>query len=124
MRGVVLVTDDEEQIRRMLLRMLARLGYEAEQASDGVEAVALFRQDPWRYRAVFLDISMPRMGGPETLAALDAVRPGVSVAIVSGADPDETRAKFPPGRFVEVLPKPFTMEDLRSLMERLVPAGT
>jgi CheY-like chemotaxis protein len=117
--GLVLVVDDEEPVRRMLVRMLNRLGYPAETAEDGVEALTLFERDPGRYRAVILDLSMPRMSGPETLAALDRVRPEMPVALVSGYDVADTLKRLPPGRAVELLPKPFTMNDLRAMLDRM-----
>jgi two-component system, NtrC family, nitrogen regulation response regulator NtrX len=80
---LVLVVDDEANLRRMLCAVLASDGYRTEQAASGTEAItAAGRRRP---DAVFLDLSMP--GGPdglETLERLGAEAPGVPVIMMSG----------------------------------------
>ena len=57
----ILIADDEARIREMIKEYLAPEGYLIDQASDGMEAVELFKKG--RYSLVILDIMMPRMDG-------------------------------------------------------------
>ena len=73
-KGKILVMDDEDIVREVLGRMLARLGYEAEFARDGGEAIEMFVQAQGSGQAfaeVILDLTVPgAMGGKETMARL------------------------------------------------------
>ncbi len=64
----VLVVDDEIINRELLCRMLQRHGYQAESASDGIEALALTKQ--FAFDLVLLDVNMPGMDGFECLRHL------------------------------------------------------
>lgn len=57
----ILIADDEERIREMIREYIEPEGYEIEEASDGEEALALFRQRS--YSLVILDVMMPRRDG-------------------------------------------------------------
>jgi two-component system nitrogen regulation response regulator NtrX len=80
---LVLVVDDEANLRRMLCAVLGSDGFRTAEAASGTEAVAAAGRR--RPDAVFLDLSMP--GGPdglETLERLGAEAPGVPVIMMSG----------------------------------------
>lgn len=83
-QGVVLVADDEPGIRHFVQKLLDRAGFAVLLASDGVEAVELFRSHRAEIRLVLLDLTMPRMGGDEALAAIRTLSPGVPVIRWSG----------------------------------------
>ena len=71
--GRILVVDDHPVNQQVLLRQLGLLGLEADTASDGIEALALWQ--PGRYAAVLADVHMPRMDGyglTERIRALEA----------------------------------------------------
>ncbi|MDP2138384.1 MAG: PAS domain-containing protein, partial [Candidatus Didemnitutus sp.] len=82
--GHVLVVDDEETIRNVAARIIEGLGYTAEVASDGREAMAKYRADPARYQIVLLDLTMPHLDGEETFRQLRHLNPGVRVVLMSG----------------------------------------
>ncbi|MEY2653774.1 MAG: hypothetical protein RLZZ524_802, partial [Pseudomonadota bacterium] len=68
----ILVVDNEEADRGLLLSMLAPLGFELRQAASGEEALALLQSLPPERRpeAVFMDLAMPGIDGWETLRRL------------------------------------------------------
>jgi len=109
----VLVVDDDPDIRRIAAFSLGRIGgFEVATASGGDEAIAeVLRQLP---DLVLLDVSMPGMDGPATLAALHAL-PGAErlpvvffTATSSDAEVDRLRSLGAIG----VLPKPFEVAEL------------
>ena len=110
--GHILVVDDEANLRELVGTMLGALGYEVTLAEDGVHALEVFRQAPGRFDLVLLDMTMPRMNGHDTFAALRQVRADVRVLLTSGyvesSDLDSALALGATG----VLNKPFDLSEL------------
>jgi two-component system, cell cycle sensor histidine kinase and response regulator CckA len=82
--GLVLMVDDDRLVRAAAARALKRLGYQVMLASDGVEAVEVYREHKAEIRCVLLDLLMPRMDGRQTYQALREIDPSVRVLITSG----------------------------------------
>jgi signal transduction histidine kinase/CheY-like chemotaxis protein len=69
----VLIVEDEEAVRRPMVRFLARRGAKVEEATDGLEALERLRvQSP---DVIIADLRMPRMGGVELFAQLEDAQP-------------------------------------------------
>lgn len=116
---LVLVIDDDQDVREVVTDMLTARGLRALSASDGAAGVDLFRRHRDEIDVVLLDITMPSMSGGEVYAALQALAPDVPVIVFSGYSEHSL-----PARFGEVSPraflqKPFTAE---MLMEHLAAA--
>ncbi len=83
--GRILVMDDEEAIRRLLGLMMQQLGYEVQCASDGAEAVELFKRatvSGHGFDGVLLDLTVPgRMGGKEAAAELRRIDPSAKLIV-------------------------------------------
>ena len=78
-----------------------------------------------RLAAVLLDLSMPHMGGPETLRRLRALQPGLPVVLMSGYTEQEVASHFlegSPGP-VAFLQKPFLPRDLVAVLRRVLEAA-
>ena len=83
-KPMVLLVDDDEKVRHFVGIALHKLGYEVYAAESGAEAVRAYRQDPKAFAAVLLDVSMPGLIGPETLAELKRCNPEVRSCFVTG----------------------------------------
>jgi CheY-like chemotaxis protein len=88
---LILVIDDEPVVRRVLELYLAGLGYRVIVAEGGAEGLALYRARGKEVALVILDVHMPRMSGPATLAALRQIDPGVRCWFMSGCAPADLR---------------------------------
>jgi CheY-like chemotaxis protein len=103
----ILVVDDDDAIRALLITVLRRRGFQADSARNGLEAIE--RLAFCRYTLVVLDLMMPRMNGYEVLAHLatmaDAARPMVLV-LTAGLQPK----KFDTSYVVGMMQKPFDIE--------------
>jgi PAS domain S-box-containing protein len=117
--NVVLVVDDEAQLRELVARILRRTGYEVLVAADGQEALALAHEHAGRIGGLLTDVVMPRMLGSELANRLTADLPVLPVLFMSGyADP--MLAEQPLGPDVRILSKPFTEIELLAEVRALV----
>ncbi len=82
--GGVLIVDDDAGVRTVLTAGLRRLGFAVWSAADGREAVETYRSCHVSIGMVLLDVRMPDMDGPETLAALRRFDPHVRACFVTG----------------------------------------
>ena len=105
----ILVVDDEPELREILSLLLDRLGYRANFAASGEEAVALAQQE--RFDLLILDMTMePGMGGRETYEGILQRWPGQKAIIASGyAETEDIQRTLKLGAREAVL-KPFTLE--------------
>ena len=112
--GCILVIDDEDPIRAVLARSVARVGFTAEQASDGQQAIAQFESDPGRFTLVLLDFKLPGMDGSEVLSRLRQIKPDVRVILMSGLGRQEALEQFGSQGLAGFLQKPFALGALFS----------
>ncbi len=111
--GTVLLIEDEEQVRKMAKTMLTHLGYNVIEAKDGVEAVEIFQQHQDEIRCVLSDLTMPRMNGWDTLAALRKLSPDIPVILSSGYDEARVMANEHTEQPNAFLGKPYRLQQLR-----------
>ena len=84
--ATVLLVEDEEGVRKMATLALVNMGFTVLQAKDGVEAVEVFRQKKDQISCLLCDLTMPRMGGWETISAIRAIRNDLPIILASGYD--------------------------------------
>ena len=109
--GTVLVVDDEDIVRKMAKAGLERLGFTVLTAMNGSEALRIYAEQNQSIDCVLLDMTMPVMGGEETLKGLLQIRPDAKVVAMSGFHEREAKQRFGSGvsGFVQ---KPFTAGQL------------
>ena len=120
--GRVLVVDDDPLVRRATARMLGSLGFEALDTGSGREALARFREDPSRFAAVLLDVTIPGESVVETLRALRRLRPDVPIVTFSGYAAEDVLRDLA-GEAVHFLSKPFGRESLAERLEAAMGGG-
>jgi len=108
-RGTVLVVDDEDAVRRTILRLVQTLGYSALEARNGVDAKAHVAAHDGRIDILLCDIAMPGEDGRDLAAELVKTRPGLSVVFMSGYSTDMQALRVEGARFLQ---KPFGREEL------------
>ncbi|MCX7044282.1 MAG: GAF domain-containing protein [Candidatus Sumerlaeota bacterium] len=115
--GVILVVDDEEGVRKLTKRMIERSGFTVLTASDGREAMEIFSQRSAEIACVLLDLTMPRMDGEETLAALRRIRDDVRVILSSGYNEQEIAQRFAGKGLSGFIQKPYLMASLNAKLQ-------
>lgn len=118
--ATIMVVDDDEGVRVMAKWIIEKFGCVAVTACDGDEALRIYREDPARFRLLLLDLTMPRMGGLETMEKVRAIRPDQPVVIVSGHNEGVVSDELPAGE-VGFIQKPFTPDRLRTVLRNYVP---
>jgi PAS domain S-box-containing protein len=120
--GRILVMDDEEAIRETTKEMLARLGYTAECAANGQEAVELFHTAAIEgnpFKAVIMDLTIPGgIGGKEAIVMLRKVYPEVVAFVSSGYSNDPVLSHPEEFGFTDKIQKPFRLDELSHLLHR------
>ena len=81
--AVILVAEDEPAVRDLVKRVLESAGHEVMAASNGVEAVALFRSYPDAIDLVITDITMPVMDGIQAALRIRETRSHVRIVCMS-----------------------------------------
>ena len=110
----VLVVDDEEFLREMLRVALRQYGFAVRLASGGSEAVELYRAHRRTIAVALVDVQMPGMDGPATLAALRQINPQVRCCFMSGSTGKYTAEELLGMGAGHVLDKPFSSLGLLS----------
>jgi signal transduction histidine kinase/CheY-like chemotaxis protein len=108
---LILVVEDEDQVRRMSLDALDELGYDVLQASDGEQALELVRNRP-DIRLLFTDVVMPGINGRELADQARQLRPGLPVLFTTGYTRNAVVHNGVVDSDVFFIPKPFTVEQL------------
>jgi two-component system cell cycle sensor histidine kinase/response regulator CckA len=119
-QGRILVMDDQPSLRKIVGRMLEKLGYESGFAEDGAEAIrvveeALETKRP--FDAVILDLTIPGgMGGKEVIKKLLEIDPELKAIVSSGYSDDSVLSNFQEYGFKGMIPKPFESRSLGKVL--------
>lgn len=123
-RGKILVMDDEQIIRHLAEEMLATLGYEGHFASEGAEAIQLYKsakESGKPYDAVIMDLTVPGgMGGKEAIEKLLVFDPQVKAIVSSGYANDPVMADYAKHGFRGVVAKPYRIQELSRTLRQVV----
>jgi DNA-binding response OmpR family regulator len=120
-RGTILVADDNDALRSLLQSILSREGYRVVEAADGIAAVRLFFEE--EIDAALLDV---RLGADDGIALgqkLRLERPTLPIALMSGSSGAREVKQRGEGLTDLFLAKPFTLEAVTEMIERLLERG-
>ncbi|MES0372255.1 MAG: PAS domain S-box protein, partial [Mariprofundaceae bacterium] len=112
---MLLLVDDEDDIRGTTQELLNSLGYETLVAADGEKALEIYRANREKVRLVITDIVMPKMGGIDLMKAIHQLDKKIPIVFMTGYDM---------GHLLEsenlesnqVISKPFSVEKLSELI--------
>ncbi|PAX06548.1 PAS domain S-box protein [Sphingomonas lenta] len=121
---VVLVTEDDDDVRAYTVECLRELGYRVLEAHDGPSALRLLDRQGQEVDLLFTDVVMPGMSGRELVDVARERRPGLKVLYTSGYTRDAIMhgGRLEPG--VEMIAKPFTFQALAQKVRDVLEAGT
>jgi CheY-like chemotaxis protein len=117
----ILVAEDNSVNRTLLKKIFEKLGYHADIVQNGIEALSAFEKK--YYDLVIMDIEMPGLNGLEVTQVLNnkfknsSKKPFI-IALTANSLQGE-REKFLKAGMDDYLPKPFTIEDIESLIQKV-----
>ncbi len=112
---LILLADDEPDVRRSVAEVIGRLGYRVLVAGDGEQAWALFRAHRADIALAILDVVMPGLSGVEAAARMRELNPGLPIILATGYDAGDELAHAEVSR---VLSKPFRVDVLARAMRK------
>jgi two-component system cell cycle sensor histidine kinase/response regulator CckA len=117
---LILVVEDEEQVRKIAGRALQDAGYQVREASSGREALEILTAGDRRVALVLTDVVMPGMTGKELAASITEVAPTTPVLFISGYTDGEIVRRGLLSPDAALVQKPFTPNGLvKAVKERL-----
>ncbi|MEZ5359861.1 MAG: response regulator [Candidatus Zixiibacteriota bacterium] len=112
----ILAVDDEEMLRNLLVKILAKEGYQVDTAVDGEDALAKLGQR--EYHLLISDIKMPKLNGFELLKIVREKHPGLGVIIMTAyGDSYSVKDALLLGAD-EYITKPFKSFEINLIVER------
>lgn len=114
----ILVVEDHAINRRVLCQVLAKMGYQADEAVDGQEAVAAAMKTV--YDLIFMDLRMPNMGGIEATRWIREHynKQHLRIVALTGEATEESRDRCLAAGMDDFLPKPVQVEDLEAVLRQ------
>jgi len=113
----ILLAEDDEDMRRFLVRALTKAGYDVVSFGNGLEAYERLKEEP--FTLLLTDIVMPEMDGIELARKASELDPDLKIMFITGfaavaLNPDSQTPKD-----AKVLSKPFHLRDLVAEVDRM-----
>ena len=119
--GVILIMDDDIVVGKMLKMLLKMAGYDSIIAKTGEEALCLYKDSlskDIQYVGVITDLTTSQgMNGVALAQALLELNPACRIIVSSGYSHDPVMAHYKDHGFVGVLKKPYTIEELKNVLD-------
>jgi CheY-like chemotaxis protein len=119
--GVVLLVDDEPDLRTSIAAMLEHLGFQVETAGDGQEALERFV--PGRFALVLMDLTMPKLDGREAFRRMKELDPAVKVILSSGYNEQDAIQQLLGHDLAGFIQKPYQVKALIEVLRKTLESG-
>ena len=118
----LLVVEDEEQVRELVIEMLETHGYHVLEASNGKEAISIYNKNRDSINLILTDVVMPEMGGKKLIQSLNNFKEGTKVLYMSGYTDNIIGHHGVLNEGVVFLQKPFTLSNLSQKVRKSLEA--
>jgi two-component system, cell cycle sensor histidine kinase and response regulator CckA len=112
--------DDEELICNLAQRMIEKAGFSVLTATDGAEAIRVYRQHQEEIVCVLLDLTVPKMDGAETLRELRRHCPSVCAVLSSGYGEEGATERFSGLGLAGFIQKPYQYDTMVAVLRSAV----
>ncbi|GJL65568.1 MAG: hypothetical protein NPIRA05_05390 [Nitrospirales bacterium] len=119
-QGCILFVDDEEPLTQLGQKMLQQLGYEAVVRTNSLEALRVFRANPFLYDVVITDQTMPNLTGDALARELLSIRPELPIILCTGFSYTMTPEKATAMGIRAFLMKPILSHELAQTIQRVL----
>lgn len=108
----ILIAEDDDNVREFVARALVHAGHDVTQAEDGGLAAEIMQEQQGGFDLLLSDIKMPVMDGIALALNVAAAWPEVTIVLMTGFADQRERAHGLEALIYDVIPKPFTLQDL------------
>ena len=108
----ILFVDDEKDLLYVTARRLEKLGYKVLKINNPLEALDVFKKDPFYFDLILTDHTMPVISGIDISKEVFSIRPDIPVVLSSGYIDSIDCSSFENTSIKEFIKKPFDMEEL------------
>jgi two-component system cell cycle sensor histidine kinase/response regulator CckA len=122
-RGRILLVEDEDAVRGIAAKTLAKRGYEVVEAADGEEAFEILQDEPGGFDLMISDVVMPGMDGPTLLRKGRELLGDAKIVFISGYAEEQFSETLSSEREISFLPKPFTLAQLAEKVKSQIGGG-
>src|SRR6202162_2943486 len=116
----ILLAEDDNDMRRFLVKALQNAGYEVTSFDNGLSAYNRLREEP--FELLLTDIVMPEMDGIELARRATELDPEIKVMFITGFAGGAPTPDHKAPKHAKVLSKPFHLKDLVNEVEKLLAA--
>jgi len=116
----ILLVDDEQSVRSTTREVLSSMGYHILEASDGEQALEIYKTKANQIDLIISDIVMPRMGGTELLKEVRQLNKNLPFILVTGYDRDHVLKQDIGMKQCMVINKPFDFDSLSNIIQQMV----
>ncbi|MEM7620680.1 MAG: response regulator [Pseudomonadota bacterium] len=114
----ILLTEDDDSMRRFLVKALERAGFEVISFGNGAEAYQRLKEEP--FSLLLTDIVMPEMDGIELARRASELDPELKIMFITGFAAVALNSSEQATKDAKVLSKPFHLRDLVQEVERML----
>jgi CheY-like chemotaxis protein len=109
----ILLAEDEDALRGLIVRALAQEGHEVVAAADGAAALDELTRDGGRFELLLTDIRMPVMDGVALALAAARDHPDLTIVLMTGFADQRERAHGLDALIHDVITKPFSIAEIK-----------
>lgn len=123
-RRKILVMDDDQTLRAVVIDILDTIGYQGTAVSDGLEAIEAYRcakETGEPFAALIMDLTVPGgMGGTEAIEKILEIDPDVRAIVSSGYSNNPVMSDHERYGFRGVIAKPYRIQELRDVLDKVI----
>jgi CheY-like chemotaxis protein len=121
-RGTILIVEDEQLMLRLVEKVLLQHGYQVLVASDGAEAIEVYRRHKLEIDVVLLDVGLPKLTGWDALLKMKEENPDVRVVIATGFLEPKMKTEMFRVTVKHFLDKPYMLDEVVETLQSLIDA--
>jgi two-component system cell cycle sensor histidine kinase/response regulator CckA len=121
-RGTIFIVEDERLMLRLVEKVLLQHGYQVLVASDGEEAIEVYRRHKLEIDVVLLDVDLPKLTGWDVLLKMKEENPDVRVVIATGFLEPKMKTEMFRVTVKHFVDKPYMLDEVVETLQTLIDA--
>jgi CheY-like chemotaxis protein len=116
---MILVIDDDQMNLKIMQKLLNKLNYSVDLASNGQKGIELFKHRSSEYLCVIIDYTLPDLSCEETIHQLRVIDSDIKIILASGYSMDYLQEQLNKVKITHFLQKPFSFKELQEVLQTI-----